>query len=49
MARLTVLKHMLNRAKHWLNMAREWNRFANSSSGRVRYTSVPVWKPWRDF
>jgi hypothetical protein len=36
--RLTVLKHMLDRVKELLNEARD-----------LRYVSVPLWRPWRDF
>jgi hypothetical protein len=36
--RLTVLKHMLNRVRELLSDARD-----------VRYVSVPLWRPWRDF
>jgi hypothetical protein len=33
-----VLKHMLNQLRALLSEARD-----------VRYVSVPVWRPWRDF
>jgi hypothetical protein len=36
--RLTVLKHLLNKFSELLSKARD-----------VRYVTVPVWKPWRDF
>jgi hypothetical protein len=44
-----VLKHLLNKVRELLNKARECKPLADSPSYRVRYTSVPVWKPWRDF
>jgi hypothetical protein len=36
--RLTVLKHTLNKIRELLSEARN-----------VRYVSVPLWRPWRDF
>ncbi len=36
--RLTVLKSMLNKVRELLDKA-----------GELRYLSVPLWKPWRDF
>lgn len=36
--RLTVLKRILNKIGEWLNTTTD-----------VRYVSVPLWKPWRDF
>jgi len=44
-----MLKHLLKKLRELLNKARKWNLPADSPSYRVRYTSVPVWKPWRDF
>jgi len=44
-----MLKRILEKAKEWFNKARKWNQRADSPYYRVRYTSVPVWKPWRDF
>ena len=46
--KLAVLRHLLKMVKEWLDKAREWNRRADSWSGGVPYTSVPIWKPWRD-
>ena len=37
---LTVLKRVLNKVRELLNKA---------SDSDVRYLSVPLWKPWRDF
>jgi len=48
-ASLTMLKRMLNKARELLNRARKWKPVADSPFYHVRYTSVPVWKPWRDF
>ena len=42
--RLTKLKHMFNKIGQWLN---KFLRLLEAS--HVRYTSVPLWKPWRDF
>jgi hypothetical protein len=39
--RLTVLKRMLNKVREFLNKA--------TKGAEVRYLSVPLWKPWRDF
>jgi hypothetical protein len=49
MARLTVLKQMLHKVRELLNKARTWMPPEDSPFYRVRYTSVPSWKPWRDF
>jgi hypothetical protein len=38
--RLDVLKHMLNKVRELLKRALDLD---------VRYTSVPIWRPWRDF
>jgi len=40
---------VLNRLKKFLASARKWNGHAEFPSGRAIYTSVPVWKPWRNF
>jgi hypothetical protein len=37
MANFKQLKRMLGKVREWLNKASD-----------VRYSSVPVWKPWRD-
>jgi hypothetical protein len=47
--RLTVLRHMLNEVRGLLNKARKWMPPSDSLFYRVRYTSVPLWKPWRDY
>lgn len=44
-----MLKHLLNKIKELLDIARKWNSPTESPTFRVRYTSVPVWKPWRDY
>jgi hypothetical protein len=44
-----MLKRMLEKARELFNKARRWNQQPDGSFYRVRYTSVPVWKPWRDF
>jgi hypothetical protein len=36
--RLTMLKRLLHKLREFLNKRTD-----------VHYTSVPVWKPWRDF
>ncbi len=36
--RLTVLKRILNKVRELLSQAPD-----------VRYVSVPIWRPWRDF
>jgi len=35
--------------KRWLNNTRKWKLPIDSAFYQVRYTSVPVWKPWRDY
>jgi hypothetical protein len=47
--RLTVWNRVLNRLKKFLAGARKWNAHAEFPSRGAIYTSVPVWKPWRDF
>ncbi len=44
-----MLKQLLIKVREWLNTAKSWNRRSDSPFYRVRYTSVPVWKPWRDY
>lgn len=44
-----MLKRILNKVREWLKKDRAWQPIADSPSYRVRFTSVPVWKPWRDF
>jgi len=44
-----VLKQMLNKARELLNKARKWKSLADSRFYPVRYLSVPLWKPWRDY
>jgi len=40
--RLAVLKYTLNKLREFLSKARD-TRYAT-----VRYTGVPIWRPWRD-
>ena len=47
--RPTVLKQIFRRIKESLASARKWNAHVEFPSRRAIYTSVPVWKPWRDF
>jgi hypothetical protein len=44
-----MLKHILNKVREWLHNARKWMPPEDSPFYRVRYTSVPLWRPWRDF
>jgi hypothetical protein len=44
-----MLTRVLIRLKQFLASARGWNAHTEFPSGRAIYTSVPVWKPWRDF
>jgi len=44
-----VLKLLLFRAAKWLANARKWKLAADDLLYKVGYTSVPLWKPWRDF
>jgi hypothetical protein len=48
-ARRTVLKQMFNKVRKWLHKARKWKQLADIRLHRVDYTSVPVWRPWRDY
>jgi hypothetical protein len=47
--RPNVLKQIFRKIKEFLAGARKWNAHTEFPSGRPIYTSVPVWKPWRDF
>lgn len=42
--RLDVLKQILNKVRGLLNRA-----FYLLEGSDARYTSVPLWRPWRDF
>jgi hypothetical protein len=44
-----MLKHILNKVREWLHKARKWTPPEDSLFYRVSYTSVPLWRPWRDF
>jgi hypothetical protein len=44
-----MLKHMLNKIREILCKARKRNQPADSPFYQVRYLSVPLWKPWRDY
>jgi hypothetical protein len=46
---LLVLKQLLSKIKELLASARKWNAHVDFPSRRAIYTSVPVWKAWRDF
>jgi hypothetical protein len=43
-----MLKRMLHKARELLNRVRNW-RSEDNLFYRVRYTSVPIWRPWRDY
>lgn len=43
--KLAMLKRLLNKIRELLSAATD-DRYMASD---VRYTSVPVWRPWRDF
>jgi len=46
----TVLEHILTKIREFLIKAKEWKLFDNDSQFYdVRYLSVPLWKPWRDY
>jgi hypothetical protein len=47
-ASLTVLKHFLHKIRAVLKAAK-WKPPADSPFYAVPYTSVPMWKPWRDY
>ena len=44
-----MLKRMLNKAKGLLDKIRKWNASEDNRFGSVGYTSVPSWRPWRNF
>ena len=45
-----VLKHILRKIIEFLSKARKEKLFDEDSQFyNVRYLSVPLWKPWRDF
>jgi hypothetical protein len=44
-----MLKHILNKVRECLGKARKWMPPEDSPFYHVRYTSVPLWRPWRDF
>jgi hypothetical protein len=48
-ASLIVLKQLLNKTRELLNKATKWKPWVDNPFYRVRYTSVPLWRPWRDF
>jgi hypothetical protein len=48
-ANLTILEHSLRKLRAVLLKAAKWEPPADSPFYAVRYTSVPVWKPWRDY
>jgi hypothetical protein len=44
-----MVKNLLKKIRTLLGKAREWNRHEDGPPHPACYTSVPVWKPWRDF
>jgi len=45
-----VLEHILRKIREFLIKARKWKLLDNDSQFYdVRYLSVPLWKPWRDY
>jgi hypothetical protein len=44
-----MLKRMLHKARELLNRSRNWIPPEDNLFYRVRYTSVPTWRPWRDY
>jgi len=44
-----MLKRMLNKARTLLDKIRKWSALEDDRFGSVSYTSVPSWRPWRDF
>ncbi|HEY2120572.1 MAG TPA: hypothetical protein VGH37_15385 [Candidatus Acidoferrum sp.] len=48
-ANLTILKHFLRKLRTALLKAAKWKPPADNPFCAVRYTSVPIWKPWRDY
>jgi hypothetical protein len=47
---MKVTNHNIQaQAKELLNKARRWMPTEDSRFYAVRYLSVPLWKPWRDY
>jgi len=46
---MTILISVFVVLRRLLGRARKWKLPPDTSFYQVRYTSVPVWKPWRDF
>jgi hypothetical protein len=46
---VAFVKQLLKKIKELLERARKWNEHEDGTGGRVGYTSVPFWRPWRDF
>jgi hypothetical protein len=47
--RFAVVKLLIKKIRGLLEGARKWNAHEDGAAGRVGYTSVPYWRPWRDF
>lgn len=45
----TFLKRFLRKLRAALLKTAKWKPPADSPFYAVRYTSVPIWKPWRDY
>jgi hypothetical protein len=48
-ASFSILKRFLRKLRAALLKATKWKPPARSPFYVVRYTSVPTWKPWRDY
>lgn len=44
-----MVKQLLNKIRGLLKRVRKWNAHEDVAPDRVGYTSVPFWRPWRDF
>jgi hypothetical protein len=47
--RFAVVKRLLKKIRGLLERALKWNAHEDGAPDRVGYTSVPYWRPWRDF
>jgi hypothetical protein len=46
---LEIFGDLLGKFGGLLERARKWNAHEDGAPDRVGYTSVPFWRPWRDF
>jgi hypothetical protein len=42
-------KQTPSKVRELFDKARQWKARADKALSAVRYTSIPLWKPWRDY